>query len=365
MKQSGKQWWHFRKDDLIALGEAQAPLYVYNEEILNEIFFDLSAMDALSGIFYPYHLNFHQAVLRKAFELDAYFRCNSLLEVARLRDHFPRLPPNRIFFLSDHKHKRECEDAAHQGLHVAVRADKNTMNACLETFQDKSIFVCLDMGDEIPQSGIPKKATRGIYICPDSRFLSLCSQDEKISLFRTLARQFDGLSTLVLGNAANNESISPMDGMELPEIEIYLEAIQEACPQFELLIELPMHLLSYAGALLVKALTSGTAEGMPYIQTDLPMNDALYHEIHGTAHQVVNLSRPGEERIILTRMIRQYKHAENGIVYLNTPCFVEKGDIVLLTHMGAYRRETLVNDEGRNTLPEWYLKARCLCPVKI
>ena len=365
MNRPGKQWWHFRNEDLIALGEARAPLYVYNEETLNEIFFDLSAMDALSGLFYPYHLNFHQAVLQKAFELDAHFRCNSLLEVARLRDHFPRLPPSRIFFLSDHEHKRECEDAAHQGLQVAVRADKNTMNACLEMFQDKSIFVCLDMGDEIPQSGIPKKATRGIYICPDSRFLSLCSQDEKISLFKTLALQFNGLSTLVLGNAAENESVSPMDGMALPEIETYLQAIQEACPQFELRLELPMHLVSYAGVLLVKALTSGTAEGMPYIQMDLPMNDALYHEIHGTPHQVVNLSRPGEERIILTRMIRHFKHAETGMVYLNTPCFVEKGDIVLITHMGAYRSETFANDKGRNGLPEWYLKARCLCPVKI
>ena len=365
MKQSGKQWWHFRKEDLIALGEAQAPLYVYNEETLNEIFFDLSAMDALSGLFYPYHLNFHQAVLQKAFELDAYFRCNSLSEVDRLRGHFPKLPPGRIVFLSDHEHKRECEDAAHQGLHVAVRADKNTMNACLEMLQDKSIFVCLDMGDEIPQSGIPKKATRGIYICPDSRFLSLCSQDEKISLFKTLALQFSGLSTLVLGDDTNNESVNPISGMELPEIETYLEAIQEACPQVELRLELPMHLISYAGGLQVKALTSGTAEGMPYIQTDLPMNDALYHEIHGTPHQVVNLSRPEEEKVILTRMIQQCKHAENGIIYVNTPCFVEKGDIILLSHMGAYRSETFANDKGRNGLPEWYLKARCLCPVKI
>jgi hypothetical protein len=88
------------------------------------------------------------------------------------------------------------------------------------------------------------------------------------------------------------------------------------------------------------------------------MNDAIYHEIHGTPHQVVNLSRPEEERIILTRMIQQCKHTENGIVYLNTPCFVEKGDTILLTHMGAYSRETLVNDKGRNGWPEWYLKAR-------
>ena len=360
-----KHWWHFRNDDLVALAEAKAPIYVYNEETLNEIFFDLSAMDSLSRLFYPYHLNFHPAILRKAFELDAYFRCNSLLEVDRLRGHFPKLSPNRIFFLSGHQHKRECEAAAQQGLHVAVRADNNAMNACLKMLQDKSIFVCLDMGDEIPRFGIPKKAAKGIYICPDSRFLSLCSQAEKISLYRTLSLEFPDISTLVLGHDATGESNAPMNGMKLPEIENYLEAIHNACPQFELRLELPTHLVSYAGALLVKALVSGTVEGMPYIKTHLPMNDALYHEIHGTPHQVVNLSRPDEERIVLTRMIRQRKLAENGTVYLKTPCSVKNGDILILTHMGAYSGATRIDGRGRNKLSEWYLKARCLCPVKI
>ena len=107
----------------MALAQNKAPLYVYNEETLNEIFFDLSAMDALSGLFYPYHVNFHQPILQKAFELDACFRCNSLLAVNRLRARVPKLPPERIFFLSDQRHERDGEAALRQGLRVAVRTD--------------------------------------------------------------------------------------------------------------------------------------------------------------------------------------------------------------------------------------------------
>ena len=330
MNRSGKHWWHLRNEELTTLAQNQEPFYVYNEETLNEIFFDLSAMDALSGLFYPYHLNFHQPILQKAFELDAHFRCNSLLEVASLKEHFQKLAPGRIFLLSDHEHRKDCEAALHQGLHVAVRADNH-----------------------------------GAVICPDSRFLSLCSQDEKISLFKTLSSQFPDISTLVLGNGANEESSAHMNGMNLTEIENYLETIHDACPQFELRLELPAHLVSYAGALLVETLENGIAEGVHFIRTHLPMEDALFHEIHGTAHQVVNLSRPDEERIILTRMTRQRKHAENGMVYLKNPCPVEKGDILLLTHMGTYGPEARADDRGRNGLREWYLKARCLCPVKL
>ncbi len=358
MEKPRKHWWDLRNEDLMALAEKEAPLYAYDEETLNEIFFDLLAMDVLAGLFYPFYLNFNPRILQKVIDLDVHFRCNSLSEVNHLREYFPRLPPERIFYLSDQGHRRDCEAAVQQGIHVAIRADNNTTNACLKMFQDGNIFVCMDMGDEIAPSGAPKNATRGIYICTDSRFLSLCSQDEKIS-------QFSNIATLVLSNDAERESIVPMNGMDIPEIENYLGAIHDACPQFELRLELPLHLASYAGALLVIALEGGTTEGIHYIRTQLPMNNALYGEIHGTGHQVINLSKPRDEKVIMTRIIPQLKHAGNGILYLKNPCTVENGDILLLTHMGTYGPETRVNDEGRNGVPERYLKARSLCRIKL
>jgi len=297
MEQTRKHWWDLRSEDLMALAEKDAPLYVYNEETLNEIFFDLSAMDVLAGLFYPFHLNFNPQILQKVIDLDIHFRCNSLAAVDHLREHFPKLPPERIFFLSDPEHRRGCEAAVHQGLHVAVRADNHTL--------------------------------------------------------------------LVLSNDADAGSSTHMNGMALPEIENYLEAIHNACPQFELKLELPLHLVSYAGALLVAALESGTAEGIHYIRTRLPMSNALFGEIHGTVHQVINLSRPHDEKIITTRIIPQRKHAGNGTLYLKNPCPVEKGDMLLLTHMGTYGPETRVNNEGRNGLSEGYLRARSLCRVRL
>ena len=282
---------------MLALAEKEAPLYVYNEETLNEIFFDLSAMDILAGLFYPVSMNFNPQILQKVIDLDVHFRCNSLSEINHLREHFPKLAPERIFFLSDLEHRKGYEAAVHQGLHVAVRADNHTI--------------------------------------------------------------------LVLSNNADGESNVSMSGMEIPEIENYLEAIHHECPQFELHLELPLHLVSYAGVLLVEALESGTAEGMHYIRTRLPMGNTLFGEIHGTAHQVINLSRPHDEKIIMARIIPQPKHAGNSILYLKNPCPVERGDILVLTHMGTYGPETRVTDEGRNGLSECYLRARSLCRVRL
>ena len=248
MEQTRKHWWDLRNEDLMALAEKDAPLYVYNEETLNEIFFDLSTLDVLAGLFYPVSMNFNPQILQKVIDLDVHFRCNSLAEVTRLREHFPKLAPERIFFLSDPGNGKDCEAAVQQGLHVAVRTDNHTI--------------------------------------------------------------------LVLSNDANGESTVPMSGMDIPEIESYLEASStNACPQFELRLELPLHLASYAGALLMEALESGTAEGRHYIRTRLPMNNALYEEIHGTGHQVINLSRPHDEKIIMSRIIPEHVNMRKMAFY--------------------------------------------------
>ena len=310
MDQTREHWWYFRKEDLISLAENEAPLFVYNEETLNEFFFDLSAMDVLGGLFYPFHINFHAKMLQKAFELDVHFRCNSLSQVLCLEEQFPKLSPGRIFFPADRIHVADDVCTSDHGIHVVVRNLKETLAVC-----------------------------------------------------KTLSRRFPNISTLMLDNDVGGKWNSHVNEMDIPEMENYLEAIHAVCPQFQLWLELPIHLLSYAGALLVEALESGTVEGMHYVRIRMPINDALHGEIYGMGHQVVNLFKHCHEKIVMTRIARRRNHAGDGIVYVKNPCPVEKGDILLLTHMGTYGPETRLDNRGRNGLKEWYLKARCLCPV--
>ena len=67
-------WWHARKDELIALAAKESPIYVYNEETLNETLFDLLSLDPLDLLFYPVHANPHPKILRKVFEMDVGFK---------------------------------------------------------------------------------------------------------------------------------------------------------------------------------------------------------------------------------------------------------------------------------------------------
>ncbi|MFO7986546.1 MAG: hypothetical protein R6U38_11840 [Desulfatiglandaceae bacterium] len=71
----------------------------------------------------------------------------------------------------------------------------------------------------------------------------------------------------------------------------------------------------------------------------------------------VNLSRPEEHDLVLTRVCPKEWQVEGGRV--------ETGDMLFLTHMGAYVPGMDTAGTGRNGLPEHYLKARSMCPVKL
>ena len=53
---------------MLAMTGQGFPLYVFDEETLNEILFDLLSIDVIDCLFYPVHANPHPKILRKAVE---------------------------------------------------------------------------------------------------------------------------------------------------------------------------------------------------------------------------------------------------------------------------------------------------------
>jgi hypothetical protein len=280
-----------------------------------------------------------------------------------LRERLPGLSANRISLLTDQGSAKDCERALGDGIHVAVRTEQDSLKTCFKGVQKERLFICMDMGDEILAAGPPGHKAKGIYICPKSRFFSLCSRTEKMSLFDTVNRHFPNISNLILGNEAVQDSLSSMTVEDIPEIQKELEAIQNACPKFTLYMEVPTHLIRHAGILMAKALESGSAEGMPYVRVALPGEGALFDEIRGKPQQVFNLSKPDRSAVFLNQTARKY--GADVMLYPKKPVPADAGDILLITHMGAYTQPAQVQDAVRNGIREWYLNARCFCPVAL
>jgi len=110
-------WWSPRKEELLRVAGKECPIYVYNEEALNETLFDLLSIDALDLLFYPVHTNPYPKILRKAFELHVGFKCVSIDEITHVLKNFPKLEPQRILFVPDHAHGEDFERAFDFSIH--------------------------------------------------------------------------------------------------------------------------------------------------------------------------------------------------------------------------------------------------------
>jgi len=92
------EWWQARRYELLAMADQGSSLYVFNEETLNEILFDLLSIDVMDRLLYPVHANPHPKILRKAVEQGVGFRCISCDEMDGLLRDFNGLDPGRILF---------------------------------------------------------------------------------------------------------------------------------------------------------------------------------------------------------------------------------------------------------------------------
>ncbi len=97
MKDSS-MWWHERREELIDLCTDSFPLIVYNEETLNDLFFDLLSMDSIDRHLYAVWSNPHPGTLRKAFEMGLDFLIGNIKEQKHVEASCPGIGPERFFF---------------------------------------------------------------------------------------------------------------------------------------------------------------------------------------------------------------------------------------------------------------------------
>jgi len=358
-------WWHFRKEELQAVAKKRCPIYVYDEETLNETFFDLLSIDALDLLFYPVHTNPHPKILRKVFALDVGFKCISIDEITRVLKKFPKLAPQRILFVPDHAHKEDFERAFDYGAHIAVN-DLHALKRWPDTFQNREIFICMDIGHEQGGRGLLETSVRGFYIHPQVNLHPLQDLNETISFLAETSKHFPEVSTLIFGNTIGISVNHEKRVMDIPDLGDHLETIKDACPQYRLWLELPDLMVSQAGALLTEITETGNEGETRYIRINMDMNGPMYDRLRDASHHVINLSkRDDEEMGVKTRIIGQNKGPENTIDFIEAPASVEKGDILLFSNMGAYEPGTYFDDKGRDSVPEHYMHSRSMCQVKI
>jgi len=342
-----------------------SPLYVFNEETLNEMLFDLLSIDVIDRLFYPVHANAHSKILRKGVELGVGFRCISCDEMEGLLQDFRGLDPKRILFFPVAAVGRDFERAFDRGAQVVVD-DLDVIRRWPDVFRNRSVFIRRNRGSDPAEIGVTGTSVQGFYCSSRTDASPPFGAEATPSFFAEALTHFPEAAVFIVGNSTEQDMRREQGFMDIPALGECLENMAHSCPEFKLWLELPYEMLACAGVLITRVVEVGDQAGTPCIRVDANLKAPICNRRYGISHRIVNLSRPdSDETVSLTHIIGQTGGAGNWIDLPTAPAIIEQGDALILTGTGAPGAGLRPEDQGSNGSAQHYLHARSMCRVRI
>ena len=359
-----QKWWEVRRAELLGLERERPLLFVYNEETLNDTLFDLLALDAVEKVFYPVRVNPHPGILDRVHTLDACFKCAALSEVERLLTAFPQLSRARILFVPEDQISGDWEAAAAQGLTVALQpslverarpdilGSQETLLWLKEGFRPHAVRKRDSREQKAPKIEMENLAEpmrrlglslKGIHVSMDDERQAFRDFEERLlpHLIEIASRFEDGF-ILSLGNGLGVTPDSDQGGVDIEATATNLDAVKEKCPEAEIWLEPGPRVVAKAGILLARAGKVQQNEEGLFFETDQRPGRFVISKAAGIPHEVVHLFE------------EDGRGKGRG-----------EGEILVVTNMGAHGARALHGSPISDFVPEHYLKARSICPVKI
>ncbi|MDY6947960.1 MAG: bifunctional aspartate kinase/diaminopimelate decarboxylase [Pseudomonadota bacterium] len=157
-----KQWWHDRRNDLIALGREHGAAYVYDRATLTAKAKALRALPGIDGVFYALKANWHPEIIKLFAEQGLGFECVSRYEVEHVLKTVPSLSRQKILFTPNFAPRCEYEWAVKQDIWLTLD-NLHPLKAWPELFRGRDVFIRIDTGygrghhDKVRTAGVHSK----------------------------------------------------------------------------------------------------------------------------------------------------------------------------------------------------------------
>jgi len=377
---SRNDWWHARREELLDLARGKTPLWLYNEETLNETLFDLLSIESVNRLFYPIYIHSHPKVYEKAYEMDVGFTCLSMDEMTRVFKTFPGIQPQRLLFMPDSEISEEYEYALQRGIHVVV-GNLSLLRARKGVFRNREIFMGLEMAydqdgraqgihfsDLEALSGLLRRVGTtvcGLYLHSKSSFRPSLDLNGTASVFKGVSAHLPEVSTLILGPGMCVRLESGRGVLDIPETGKRLEAISEMAPKYKLWLDPGPYIISYAGVILTGVIESFVRGHHHYVRVDLDMQAYGQCALDQPQLELVNLSKLENEPYSFPHMIVHDIESKSRLCHIKGLAPADEGDILMIPNAGAIGLEAGLKSHHDDSDNGYYLKARKMCPVKI
>ncbi len=373
-------WWQKRRVELLEIAEENSPLYVYDQNTLDESVRQLKKCDAISHIFYAMKANNHADILERFYENNLGFECVSTGEIEKVLHLFPDIDRSAILFTPNFAPKKEYERAFELGIRVTVD-NLHPLQHWPEVFNEKEILVRIDPGHGAGHHKyVSTGGTESKFGIPLTQVDDLCGVLEKISVkviglhahsgsgilqsdnwkntalvLTNLLGKFPDVKIINVGGGLGIVEKPGQKSLDLVAVNHSIAEVKSAYPNLQILIEPGRFLVGSAGVILAKV-TQVKQKGEHYfIGIETGMNSLIRPALYGSYHEIVNLTRFDETKTIMANIVGSICESGDTLGYSRLLPKTCEGDILLIANAGAYGRCMSSNYNLRAPAEEYYL----------
>jgi diaminopimelate decarboxylase/aspartate kinase len=357
------QWWHGRRNDLIALGREHGAAFVYDRATLTAKAKALRALPGIEGVFYALKANWHPEIIKLFAEQGLGFECVSRFEVEHVLKTVPSLSKQKILFTPNFAPKAEYEWGLQQGIWVTLD-NLHPLKAWPELFKGRDVFIRIDTGygrghhDKVRTAGVHSKfgvplfemdelerlvkaagaKVIGLHAHTGSGVFSVDNWKSVGDTLTALTQRFKDVRIVDLGGGLGVPERLGQQGVVLSEFGETLAGLKAAHPKLTLWIEPGRYLVAEAGVLLAQVTQLKGKGEVHYVGVATGMNSLIRPALYGAHHEIVNLTRLDDLATEVVNVVGPICESGDtlGTDRLLPP--TQEGDVLLLATAGAYGR---------------------------
>jgi diaminopimelate decarboxylase/aspartate kinase len=357
------EWWHGRREELLALAAERSPVYVYDAGTLERSARALLGLRAVDRVFYSLKANHHPGVLRLFHDLGLGFECVSVPEIEHVLGLFPDLDRSRLLFTPNFASREEMRRGFELGAQVTID-NLHPLRAWGQLFREREVFLRLDPGrgrghhHHVRTAGAQSKFGLAPEQVDDlSPLLAACGARviglhahvgsgirtpeawSEIAIFLgSVAERFPHVRVLDVGGGLGVPERPGQEPLDLEDFDELLGRVKAASPGWELWIEPGRFLVSQAGVLLARVTQVKRKGDATYVGVETGMNSLIRPALYGAYHPIVNLSRLGEPATQVAHVVGPICETGDILGRSRRLAPAAEGDVLLLANAGAYGR---------------------------
>jgi diaminopimelate decarboxylase/aspartate kinase len=377
---TSQQWWHRRREELLALAHEHGAAFVYDRDTLRAKARALASLPGVDAVFYALKANWHPQILQLFEQEGLGFECVSRQEVEHVLRTFPDLDRRRVLFTPNFTPRAEYAWAMQQGIWVTLD-NLHPLKAWPELFKDREVFVRIDPGQgrghhaKVRTAGVHSKfgiplfemdeleqllkahnvRVVGLHAHSGSGVFSVDNWDLVGETLAALTQRFRHVHTIDVGGGLGVPERLGQQGLILPEFAQVLAKLKAAHPKLRFCIEPGRYLVAEAGVLLAQVTQLKGKGEVQYVGVATGMNSLIRPALYGAHHEILNLTRINELATEVVNVVGPICESGDqlGLDRLLPP--TQEGDVLLIATAGAYGRAMSSTYNLREPAPEFMI----------